>query len=58
MSDGVRDLYLQKEELWVEMASQILAEQYNFHVIVGFFNMLQSCDMGQTAVFLLRRKAC
>jgi hypothetical protein len=27
-----------------------LAEQCDFHVIVGFFNIPQSCDMGQTAV--------
>jgi hypothetical protein len=28
------------------------------HKIAGFFNMPQSCDMGQTALLPLRRKAC
>jgi hypothetical protein len=28
------------------------------HVIAGFFNMPQSCDMGQTALLHLRRKGC
>jgi hypothetical protein len=30
----------------------------NFHVITGFFNMQQICDMGQTALLPFRRKAC
>jgi hypothetical protein len=35
-----------------------LARQSDFHVIDGFFNLQQSCDMGQTALLPLRRKAC
>jgi hypothetical protein len=34
------------------------ARQSNFYVIAGFFNMPQSCGMGQTALLPLRRKAC
>jgi hypothetical protein len=30
----------------------------DFHIIVGFFYMPQSCDMGQTTLLPLRRKAC
>jgi hypothetical protein len=30
----------------------------DFHVIAGFFNMPQSCDMRQTTLHPLRRKAC
>jgi len=30
----------------------------DFHVILGIFCMLQICDMGQTALLPLRRKAC
>jgi hypothetical protein len=30
----------------------------NFHVITGFFNMPQICDMRQTALLPFRRKAC
>jgi hypothetical protein len=33
-------------------------EMADFHIIAGFFNMPQSCDMGQTALLPLRRKAC
>jgi hypothetical protein len=29
-----------------------------YKVIVGFFYMSQSCDMGPMALLLLRRKAC
>jgi hypothetical protein len=32
--------------------------EFDFHVILEIFYMLQICDMGQTALLLLRRKAC
>jgi hypothetical protein len=56
--DGLRDLYKRKEELWARNGRSNLARQSDFHVITGFFNMPQSCDMGQTALLPLRRKAC
>jgi hypothetical protein len=40
-----------------EMADQILPNKCDFHVIIGFFNMLQSY-MGQMALLPLWRKAC
>jgi hypothetical protein len=39
------------------MADQILPDNPTSHVIAGFFNMSQSCDMEQTALLPLRRKA-
>jgi hypothetical protein len=40
------------------MADQIKPNKCDLHVSVGFFNMPQSCDMGQTALLSLRGKAC
>jgi hypothetical protein len=40
-----------------EMAGN-LAESSDFHDNLGIFYMLQICDMGQTALLPLRRKAC
>jgi hypothetical protein len=54
----VRDLYQRKEELWARNGRSNLARQSDFHVIAGFFNMPHSCDMGQTALLPLLRKAC
>jgi hypothetical protein len=55
-SDGVRELLSAKG--WARHGRSNLAQQRDSHVIVGFFNMPQSCDMGQTALLPLRRKAC
>jgi hypothetical protein len=41
-----------------EMSDQILPTIATSTVIVGFFYMPQSCDMGQTALLPLRRKTC
>jgi hypothetical protein len=46
--DGVRDLWLWKEELWARNNRSNLGRQSDFHVIAGFFYMPQICDMGQT----------
>jgi hypothetical protein len=56
--DGVINLYWRKEVLWARNGRSNLARQSDFHVIAWFFNMPQSCDMGQTALLPLRRKAC
>jgi hypothetical protein len=47
-SDGVRDLYQLKEELWARNGRSNLAWQMLLPCHWGIFNMLQSCDMGQT----------
>jgi hypothetical protein len=58
-STGVRDLYQRQEELWARKCpikfSHTIATST---VIVGFFYMPQSCDMGPTALLPLLRKAC
>jgi hypothetical protein len=54
-SAGVRDLYQRKVELW---ARNVRSNLTTSTVVVGFFYMPQSCDMGQTALLPLRRKAC
>jgi hypothetical protein len=48
--DGVRDLYYRKEELWARNGRSNLARQSDVHVVAGFFNMPQSCDMEQAAL--------
>jgi hypothetical protein len=58
MPDITRDLCERKEEVWARNGRSNLARQSDFHVIAGFFNMPQSCDVGQTALIPLRRKAC
>jgi hypothetical protein len=55
MPDSMRDLCQRKEEVWARIGRPNFA---NFHIIAGFFNMPQSCDVGQTALLPLRRKAC
>jgi hypothetical protein len=50
MPDSMRDLCERKEELWARNVRSNLARQSDFHVIAGFLNMPQNCDMGQ-AVF-------
>jgi hypothetical protein len=59
MSDGVRDLLSAKggtmgEKCPIKFSLTIATAT----VIVGFFNMPQSCDMWPTALLHLRRKAC
>jgi hypothetical protein len=54
MPDGVRPL-LAKGGIMGEKWVSNLATQSDFHVIAGFFNMPQICDMGQTALLLLPR---
>jgi hypothetical protein len=56
--DGVRGLCERTQEVWVRNGRMNLARQSNFHKTAGFFDMLQSCDMGQTALLPLWRKAC
>jgi hypothetical protein len=46
---------LEREEIGREMASKFCLWP-NFHVITGFFNMPQICNMGQTALIPFRRK--
>jgi hypothetical protein len=45
-------------ELWARMVSGNFAEMTPFLRHLGIFKMPQSCDMGQTALLPLRRKAC
>jgi hypothetical protein len=48
-----------KVELFVgEKCSDKFRLEFDFHVILEIFYMLQICDIGQTALFHLRRKAC
>jgi hypothetical protein len=50
-----------RQTAWGTSVSKMMnygREIANFHVIAGFFNMPQSCDMGQKALLPLRRKAC
>jgi hypothetical protein len=58
MPESMRDLCEQKEEVWARNSRPNFGRQSDFHVIAGFFNMPQSCDMGQTALLPFRRKAC
>jgi hypothetical protein len=48
---------LTREEIGREMAGKFSLWP-NFHVVTGFFNMPQICNMGQMALLLFRRKAC
>jgi hypothetical protein len=48
---------LAREEIGWEMADKFCLWP-NFHVIKGFFNMLQICDMGQTALLPFQRNTC
>jgi len=46
-------------ELFVgEKCSDKFGLEFDFHVILGIFYMPKICDMGQTALLPLRRKAC
>jgi hypothetical protein len=54
-SDGMRDLYQRTVELWARNDLSVLPNNGDLHVIVWFFYMPQSCDMGQTALLPLRR---
>jgi hypothetical protein len=56
--DSMRDLCERKEEAWARNGQPNFARQSDFRVIAVFFNMPQSCDMGQTALLPLQRKAC
>jgi hypothetical protein len=58
MPDSMTDLCVRKEEVWARNGRPNFARQSDFHVIAGFFNIRQICDMGQTALLPLRRKAC
>jgi hypothetical protein len=57
-SDSVRASISERRNYGREMAGQIYPNKWDFHVIVGSFNLSQSCDRGQTALLPLRRKAC
>jgi hypothetical protein len=50
MPDSMRDLCERKEEVWARNGRPNFARQPDFHIIVVFFNMPHSCDMGQTAL--------
>jgi hypothetical protein len=58
MPDSMRNLCERKEEVWARNGRPNFARLSDLHVIAGFFNMPQSCDMGQTALLPLRMKAC
>jgi hypothetical protein len=58
MSNDARDLQQQKVELFVgEKCSDKFRLESDFHIILGIVYMPQICDMGQTALLSLRRKA-
>jgi hypothetical protein len=57
MPESMRDLCERKEEVWVRSGRPNFTIQSDFHVIAGFFNMPQNCDVGQTALLPLRKKA-
>jgi hypothetical protein len=58
-SNDARDLQQRKVELFVdEKCSDKFRLEFDFHVILGIFYMLQICDMGQAALLPLQRKAC
>jgi hypothetical protein len=50
MPDSMKDLCERKEEVWARNDRPNFARQSDFHVIAGFFNMPQSCDVGQTGM--------
>jgi hypothetical protein len=58
MPHSMRDLCEQKEKVWARNGWPNFARQSDFHLIAGFFNVPQSCDMGQMALLPLQRKAC
>jgi hypothetical protein len=59
MSNDARDFQPRKVELFVgEKCSDKFLLETDFHVILGIFYMPQICDMGQTALLPLQRKAC
>ena len=43
---------------WARNVPTNFGREFDFHVILGIFYMSQICDMGQTALLPLRRKAC
>jgi hypothetical protein len=51
MSD-MRDLYQQKAEFWAKIGRSNLAYNATSTGLIGVFYMLQSCDMGLTALLL------
>jgi hypothetical protein len=55
---AMRDLCERKQEVWARNGRPNFDRQSDFHVISGFFYMPHICDMGQTALLPLRRKAC
>ena len=61
---SARCLHVQRRErplveLFVgEKCSDKFRLEFDFHVILEIFYMPQICDMGQTALLPLRRKAC
>jgi hypothetical protein len=58
-SNDVRDLQQQKVEHFVgEKCSNKFCLEFDFHVILEIFYMPEICEMGQTALLSLRRKAC
>jgi hypothetical protein len=58
-SNDARNLQQQKVELFVgEKCFKKFRLESDFHVILEIFYMPQICDMGQTALLPLRRKAC
>jgi hypothetical protein len=57
MPESMRDLCERKEEVWARNGRSNLARQSDFHIIAGFFNMPQNCNMGQTTLLPLRRHA-
>jgi hypothetical protein len=58
MPESTTDLCERKEEVWARNGRLNIARKSDFHVIAGFFNMPQSCNMGKTALLPLRMKAC
>jgi hypothetical protein len=48
----------ERRNLWARNGPSNLAQQCDSDVTVGIFYMPQICDMGQTALLPLRRKAC
>jgi hypothetical protein len=57
--NNVRNLQQKKVELFMgKKCSEKFRLESDFHVIPGIFYMPQICDMGQTALLPLQRKAC
>ena len=58
-SNDARDLQQRKLDLFVgKKCSDKFRLEFDFHVILEIFYMPQICDIGQTALRPLRRKAC